>query len=114
MDDPRYILFLALTRPAINRWGIPHKAFILIFAGTIVFGMWVGHGTGWHQPFYYLIAVPLFYGVRLLTEWDHNFLRIIQLWFQTKGQGLGKRRGSVLTPLPAGVPRNARDIPGAV
>lgn len=114
MDDPRYILFLALTRPAINRWGVPHKSFLVIFTGTLVFGWWIGHGTGWHQLFYYAIFVPLFLGARWLTEWDPNSLRLAQLWFNTKAKGLGKRQGPLLSPLPAGVPSSPREVAGAV
>jgi type IV secretory pathway VirB3-like protein len=112
--DTRYVLFLALTRPAINRFGIPHKAFMMIFMITLLSGWWLGHGTGWHQLFYYTVFGPLFVGARLLTEWEHNAMRLLQLWFNTKAKGLGKRGGTLLSPMPAGIPSNARDIAGAV
>ncbi len=114
--DNRYILFVALTRPAINKWGIPQHCFTWGVVATSGIGMWAGRGSGmaWQGICYVVPAAVLFFGLRALTEWDHNFVRILQLWFSTKAKGLGKPGGSVLSPLPSGLPSRTRDIAGAV
>ena len=80
--------------------------------GTQLFAMWFGHG----KPWYYLIGVPFYIALRGLTEWDHNFFRLVQLWWKTKR--LAPRRGlwggCKLSAMPAGMPENIKDIAGAV
>ncbi len=113
--DNRYILFVAMTRPAINKWGIPTHAFSYIVGGTCLFGMWAGKGAGLWQILWFVIPGAILFGVTLaLTEWDHNFFRILKLWYRTKAKGIGKPGGSVLSPLPAGIPSNPKDLAGAV
>lgn len=117
MDDgqpDRYTLFVAMTKPAVNRFGIPQNSWVFVFVFTILFAWWVGRGTGRWQPAYYFIGIPLFFGARALTEWDHNWMRILTLWFMTKAKGLGRPDGAQLSPLPHSTPRRIRDIAGAL
>jgi type IV secretory pathway VirB3-like protein len=112
MNLPKTILFVSLTRPAVNRFGLPHKGGMLLIVGTQLFTMWVGRGA----LQYYLVGIPFFITMRALTEWDHNFFRLLQLWWKTKRTAPHRTRwgGSRLAALPAGLPRNPRDIAGAI
>lgn len=115
MDLPRYKVDIPLTRPAINKWGIPQKAASLLGLATMLCGMWFG------LP-YYLVIIPFYLILRGLTEWDHNFWRILSLWWKTKFVGIvfnvyNKRppwAGSYLSAIPCGVPVNPKGIHGAV
>lgn len=59
-----------------------------------------------------------FLALRVLTAWDPNFFRLIQLWGQTKGRALFNPSwiwgGSMLVPLSSGVPDDLKDIASAV
>lgn len=105
---PEFPVYGALTMPAINRYGIPHKASLLIMMAVSAFWAKIG-------PPYGIVAGGIMYVIiRALTEWDPNFARQIDIWAITKAKALfsGGFGGSLLSALPTGVPDDAEDIAG--
>ena len=105
----KQILYLACTRPA-TKLGVPFEGFMLNFCGSFLIGIWMG------SPLYWTIFGVLHFPMRILTSIDHNFFRIGRLWLETKGRSLRMDHwgGSLLSPLPVGVPRKAKEICGCV
>lgn len=109
-----YKIDIPLTRPAINRWGIPHKSAHFLLLGTVTFAMIFGKGS----IVYYSAGIPFLIALRALCDWDHNFWRIFQLWRKTKYRGImfnihnGRPpfSGSLLISIPSG----PRSISGAL
>ncbi len=108
MDLPKFPLYVALTRPAINKIGIPQKAWMLIFGFSALFVFLYGHG----RLTYWIVLAPLYVIFRSLTEWDHNFMRIGWQWIKSKWSALVY--GAELSPLPVGIPSNPDDIAGVM
>lgn len=102
-------LFLACTRPAM-RYGVPHEGFMLNVLGSFFFGLVMG------SPLYWGVFVVLHFPMRALTNWDHNFFRVLRLWAATKGAGMGADLygGSALAPLPSSRARKGSEIPSSV
>jgi len=111
---PAPTIFRSLTRPTINKFGLPHKMSVIILICTQLFVMWVGRG----RLGYYLVLIPIYIAIRELAEWDPNFWRIFNIWRRTKFKTrLDTRRiwgGSHLVALPCGVEKDAKDVAGAV
>ena len=115
MQLPAPIIFRSLTRPTINKMGLPQGLSMYVLSGIFLFVLWFGNGRIW----YYFVLLPTAYiTMRALVEYDPNFWRIFKLWFRTKFK---TRRatmrlwgGSYLAALPCGVERNAKDVAGAI
>jgi type IV secretory pathway VirB3-like protein len=118
MELPQHRIFVALTRPAINKFGIPHKGFVLNLCCTQLIFLWIGRGN----PLYWGVFVIIHIILRALTEWDPNFFRIFQLWLTTmfrfylprNWRELKRWGGPRLAAIPCGLPYNAKDTSGVV
>jgi len=114
MDLPAPTIFRPLTRPTINKLGLPHKFSVIVGTVTVIVNMWVFRRVG-YLLFFLAVEYVL---LTALVEYDPNFARVLQLWWKTKFKTkLNTRKlwgGSYLVALPAGAPDNARDVPGAV
>lgn len=103
------ILYLACTRPA-TKMGVPFEGFMVNFCLSFLIGIWMG------SPLYWLIFGVFHFPMRILASYDHNFFRVWRLGLETKGRSLRMDHwgGSLLSPLPVGAPRKARDVVGSV
>lgn len=99
-------LWLAPTRPAM-RWGVPLQGFLFNAMGSFIFGMVAG------SPLYWAVFVVVHLPMRALAAWDSNVFRVLALWMETKGAGMGKGEFGASTLVPLGAERasNAREYP---
>lgn len=99
-------LWLAPTRPAM-RWGVPLQGFLFNAMGSFMFGMAAG------SPLYWGVFVVVHLPMRALAAWDANVFRVLALWMETKGAGMGKGEfgASALVPLGAVRVTDAREYP---
>ena len=115
MALPAPVIFRSLTRPTINRFGLPQGMSMYVLAGIFLFVLWFGNGRIW----YYVVLMPLAWIImRALVEYDPNFWRIFRLWmrtkFKTKRHTLRLFGGSFLAALPCGVADDAKDVASAL
>ena len=91
-EDP---LFLACTRPAMVA-GVPMEAMglNLMLTATVFLAA--------HSPAYLLIAPAVHVVFRAICKPDHNALRVLWMFFDTKGRSRNGATwgGSSSTPLP--------------
>lgn len=103
-------LYVACTRPAMML-GVQAEAFMLNISGSIIIGGWLGVGS-WHKLIYWPVLIG---GIHLIQRYayarDHNWFRVWKLGIETKGWGTATWGGSSVTPIPAGWPRKAKDLP---
>ncbi len=99
-------LWLAPTRPSM-RWGVPLQGFLVNLMGTFIFGMAMG------SPLYWAAFVVFHLPMRALAAWDANVFRVLKLWAETKGGGMGKGEygASTLVPLRAVRAAKAEEYP---
>jgi type IV secretory pathway VirB3-like protein len=112
---PAPTIFRSLTRPTINKLGVPHSLSVIVLCGTVIAVMWLGNS----RIGYYFVLLPIeFVAMRALVEWDPNFWRIFKLWWRTKFKAKLKTiriwGGSYLAALPCGVADDAKDVAGAI
>ncbi|MET0338072.1 MAG: type IV secretion system protein VirB3 [Caulobacter sp.] len=90
----RDTLFLACTRPAMFL-GVPMEAMgvTLIIAATAF--------IGGRSPLYLLVAPAVHLVLRAVCRTDHNALRLMRLWIETRGRSRNADRwgGSAFSPL---------------
>ena len=88
-------LFLALTRQAMTRLGVPFEALLVNMMLSFFVGLWLDN------PFYWIICIAIHLPMRVIASKDHNFFRIGRLWLMTKGQSIGGDLwgGSMLAPM---------------
>ena len=115
MQLPAPIIFRSLTRPTINKFGLPQGLSMYVLSGIFLFVIWFGNGRIW----YYFVLLPLAYVLmRTLVEYDPNFWRIFRLWlrtkFRTKRDTMRLWGGSYLVALPCGIAAEAKDVAGAI
>lgn len=100
-------LFLALTRPAL-KWGVPIEALALNLGLTFVAGYELQAPTWWRSPImFWLMGIPIHFGLRLLTGWDYHWFRSLKLEATTVVF-------AALESLPMGLPRHPREVPSSV
>lgn len=90
--------FLALTRPPM-KWGIPVKGFGVAVLGSTAAAMWVFRNPLYGPPIFGALCLPM----RFFASRDHNFVRVWQLWLETKGSAgadIEQWGGSTLAALP--------------
>lgn len=111
---PAPTIFRSLTRPTINKFGLPHKFSVICLGCTVIVNMWVFRRIG-YLIFFLLVEYAV---LSALVEWDPNFWRICVLWwrtkFKTKRDTMRLWGGSYLAALPCGVADHAKDVAGAV
>ena len=115
MQLPAPIIFRSLTRPTINKFGLPQGMSMYVLVGIFLFVIWFGNG----RIGYYAVLLPTAFAImRALVEYDPNYWRIFRLWlrtkFKTKRDTLRLWGGSYLVALPCGVEKDARDVASAV
>ena len=115
MHLPAPIIFRSLTRPTINKFGLPQGMSMYVGVGIFLFVLWFGNG----RIGYYAVLLPTaFVVMRALVEYDPNFWRIFCLWlktkFRTKRDTMRLWGGSYLAALPCGVVTDAKDVASAV
>jgi len=103
-DIPEFPVYGALTMPAINRYGIPHKASILIMIAVAAFWAKIG------PPYGIVAGIVMYIIIRGLTEYDPNFARQIDVWAATKARGMFSTY--LLSALPVGMPEDHEDVSG--
>lgn len=110
MDElPVYPLYVALTRPAINRWGVPYKGAVILLAATMI--AWTAIGKG--NPAYLATGIFGYVVLRALTEWEPHFMTILDVWGKTKANGYVEG-GTMLRPISSGIPDDPEDIASAL
>ncbi len=103
----RDILFLALTRPAL-KWGVPIEALMLNVTITAVAGVELQSPVWWRSPImFWLMGIPVHYGLRMLTGWDYHWCRTLRLELMT----VTMRTLECLSTSP---PRRPEEIPSSV
>lgn len=115
MQFPAPVIFRSMTRPTINKFGVPQGLSMFVLIGIFLFVLWFGNGRIW----YYFVLLPASFAImRALVEYDPNFWRIFNLWrrtkFKTRRATLRLWGGSYLAALPCGVPDDVKDIASAV
>ena len=115
MQLPAPTIFRSLTRPTINKFGLPQGMSMYVLVGIFLFVLWFGNG----RAGYYAVLLPTaFMVMRSLVEYDPNFWRIFRLWlrtkFKTKRDTMRLWGGSYLAALPWGIATSAKDVAGAI
>ncbi|MBB3175240.1 type IV secretion system protein VirB3 [Endobacter medicaginis] len=98
-------LYLAATRPALFM-GIPLSlAGVLVMAAGLVVVIF-------KNPLYLILMGPIYGAARILVARDYNAVRVVGLWFRTKGRKVDKHvwGGSTVSNFPLDVPKSGRGI----
>jgi type IV secretory pathway VirB3-like protein len=100
-------LFVAMTRPAVFRWGVPFDGFVANTAGTTILTLAIIH-----RPPGFLIGVVVHFALRELFRADPHFFVKARVWQETKFKSFGRTLlwgGSYLAPSHDRI-RSAREM----
>jgi type IV secretory pathway VirB3-like protein len=89
-------LFVAMTRPAVFRWGVPFDGFVANTFGTTILTLAIIH-----RPPGFLIGVVVHFALRELFRVDPHFFVKARVWQATKFKSFGRTLpwgGSYLAP----------------
>jgi type IV secretory pathway VirB3-like protein len=89
-------LFVAMSRPAVFRWGVPFDGFVANTVGTTVLTLAIIH-----RPPGFLIGVVVHFALRELFRIDPHFFVKARVWHATKFKSFGRTLlwgGSYLAP----------------